>query len=155
MKLIISLSFLLCLTVLDNVHAGPLTVRCYGHRPWGDQIIEIEIEMVIPDKRDHVVSLYSPEKKNTEIPNITPVGISTIQISEKLGDSKSSHRHQFVVSRLPDERNSLIGFYLINSYVNAIRADIWKEGKPFLYLILIITRFFKVPANNLQTYFFA
>ena len=63
----------------------------------------------------------------------TKVGIGTIQINEQMGAAKSSHRHKFIVTRLPGNGNSLIGFYVTGPYVNSIRADLWKKGKPFIY----------------------
>jgi hypothetical protein len=97
------------------------------------QTIDVEIEIALPAERDKAVSIYSLKTKEPEILNSLSVGIGTIQVIEQLGDSKSSHRHQFIVTRLPDDENSLIGFFLVDSYVYAIRADLWKKNKSFLY----------------------
>ena len=54
-------------------------------------------------------------------------------VTEQLGNSTSSNRHDFIVTQMPDEENSLIGFFLVGSNVNSIRVDLWKKDKPFIY----------------------
>ena len=135
MKIIIGLLLTLCIFFPYHSAAGPLTVRCSGYGSWGDQKVKILIEIVIPEKKDRGVMLWSKEKQKAEIIiPIVSVGLGTIQINEQLGESKSSHRHQFFVTQLPDNENSLIGFYFANSsYINTIRVDLWKKNKPFTY----------------------
>ncbi len=134
MKFIIGLLSTLCLLVPYHLEAGPLTIRCSGFGLWGDQKVKVQIEIVLPEKKDRGVMLWSKEKQKAEIViPIVAVGLGTIQINEQLGEAKSSHRHQFFVTRLPDNENSLIGFYFSNSYVNTIRVDLWKKDMPFTY----------------------
>ena len=136
MKIVAGLFITLCF-LISNANASPLIVRCLGSSTiWGNTV-KIKIEITLPDKLDQVLTTSSLKDKNTELlqqPSpYTSVGMGTIQIIEQIGSQKSSHRHKFIVTRLPDSYNSLIGFYVTGPYVNSIRADLWKKGKPFIY----------------------
>ncbi len=149
MKMFLSIFFVFCFAIPNDTEAGPLTVRCSGQPMWAEQVVAVQIEIALPIEKRQVVSIYTPDRQTWDFPDLTPVGVGAIQIAEQMGDANSSHRHKFIVTRFPDEKSSLAGFYLINSYVNFIRADLWEKDKPFIYLIPIIMKLFKVFANKL------
>lgn len=134
MKIFVGLFITLCL-MINNVNANPLTVRCQGSTKLWGKTIKVKIEIVLPDKIDKTLVTYLPENKSIDQLQLygTKVGIGTIQINEQMGATKSSHRHKFIVTRLPSDDNSLIGFYVTGPYVNSIRANLWEKGKPFIY----------------------
>jgi len=133
MKFFIGTILYLCFFIPYQLEAGPLTVRCSGQSSWGGQEVNILIEIAMPEKNDRILSFLSPTSQDPNLPGDAMVGIGSIQINEQMGDAKYSRRHPFIVTRFPDDNNSLIGFYLIKQYVYVIRADLWKKDKPFIY----------------------
>jgi hypothetical protein len=45
----------------------------------------------------------------------------------------SEKRHRFIISTR-GEGNSLVGIYFHNNYIYTLRAALWEEGKPFVFL---------------------
>ena len=134
MTKILATLVLIILTQVTPAVANSLVVRCSAETHWWGETINIQIDIVLPEKADKIVAIGDNKGKDFVFPDImTPVGLGSVEIIEKFGNTKQSHRHIFIVTRLPDESNSLIGFYLVNSYVNTIRADLWKNPKTFIY----------------------
>ena len=114
--------------------ASPLVVRCSATAPFRDTYLSVRIDIVLPSKLDKRLAVEMPDGRHQVVPDTPQVGTGTVEVTEHLGDAENSHRDEFIVTRLPGPDNSLIGFYVVNSYVETIRADLWEEGKPFVYL---------------------
>jgi len=125
---------LLCLA--NTAFASPLTVRCSAETTWGNQTIQVLIDIALPDKADQHLFVADHDGKNMLVPDISSVGMGKIEISERLyvgSEHRHSHRHSFIVTRMPNDQRSLVGFYVVGTYVNSISAELWKEEKAFVY----------------------
>jgi hypothetical protein len=100
-------------------------VRNYG--PFGD----IRVDIVVPDAFD--LSLSARSKDGTTHDFVAmDVGVGLVEI----GAPKfiKPMRHKFIVTRQGSEANSLLGFFIDETYITVIRVDTWEKGKPiYLY----------------------
>jgi len=133
MKKIVIVTMFLILTQATSVEATPVVVQCSAEKPFGNQIMHVQIDIALPKNTDKFVWTADKDGAALHVSDTTPVGIGSIDITEILGEAKESHRHDFVVTRMPSDNNSMVGFYLTNSYVNSIRVELWKKTKAFVY----------------------
>lgn len=135
MKKTIAAAILIVLTQITPVEASPLTVRCSAKASFGNMPIEVQIDIALPEKINKYIKyvFVSRDGKEVEVIEEISVGIGAIEITENAGGGKESHRHKFIVTRMPSDVNSLIGFYTINQYVNSIRVEWWEKTKTFIY----------------------
>lgn len=133
MKMIMATAALLGVVHVAPATASPLVVQCLARASWATQTIKVIVEIALPQEANMLLQVSTRDGKIAAVPDGTLVGLGTIQVTEALGQAEESHRHEFLVTRMPDEKNSLVGFYLTNSYVNSIRADLWEKEKRFLY----------------------
>jgi hypothetical protein len=118
--------------------AAPLVVRCTGDHTttWGDmgnQGIQTHIDVVIPEKLDQLMTLLSEKGEQLGLADPWPVGVGDIEVKLSIGNQSQSSRHKFIVTRMPDSANALIGFYKMSSYIQTLRADLWEKDKPFVF----------------------
>jgi len=132
MKIVIG-TILLILAQVTSVEAVPVVVQCSGEKPFGNQIMHVKIDIVLPKKTDKFVWIADKDGTDLHLSDTTPVGVGSIEITEILGGTKESHRHDLVVTRMPSDNNSMVGFYLTNSYINSVRVELWKKTKAFIY----------------------
>lgn len=129
---IVYIPILLFLSV-STIYASPLIVRCSANQTWGNKDISIEINIALPDTTDNYLAILDRSGEYNALNNYDTVGVGKLEVTETVGKASQSRRHDFVVTRMPSNSNSLIGFYVRYSYVNSIRVDLWQKNKPFIY----------------------
>lgn len=142
--IVTALLTLICLEGTSNADI----LKCTGGRTWNEnelgkfmgEILEVQLDIVVPEKKDEkfIPGLLSKDGKFERIENsMLQFRKSTIEITESLGKGetkaiKNQGRYGFIVTRMPSESNSLIGFLIPDgSHVWSIRVDSWKKDKPF------------------------
>ncbi len=146
MKVITALVILVSLVQVGSALAAPLVVRCSAEKPWliKSRTVEIQIDIVLPERLNQFVWVADQDLENLNLPSDRSVGLGTIEITEWVYDAAEtlpkslvkkgrghSRRHKFIVTDMPSEKISLIGFYLDGPFIYSIRADLWKKEKPF------------------------
>jgi hypothetical protein len=126
------------LTITSVGATAPLVVRCIGESTttWEDlaaKEIQMRIDVVIPEKLDRLMTMLSEKGEHLGLVDPWPVGVGDIEITLSLRGQSQSSRHKFIVTRMPDSANALIGFYKTNAYIQTLRADLWEKAKPFVF----------------------
>ena len=129
------------LAIVVDAEANSEILKCEGSlvnsRNDFEKRITIYIDVAIPDKgaEGYVLALTD---KNTgdfkELLSPTPlVKKSFIAISKSLdkGGKQKPERYDFIITKMPDKNNSLVGFvYGFSPWI--LKVDTWKENKPFI-----------------------
>jgi hypothetical protein len=125
-KKIIDFFLALSLALANGTDASPLVVRCTATKPWGkNDTLHIQIDIALPEELDQFVFVVSEDGSPVDILDGAPVGMGSIEITERVGLASESHRHKFIVMRMPDDGNRLlVGYYAGDAYVNVLRADL-------------------------------
>ncbi len=106
--------------------------------------ISVYIDVVIPDANveEYVLTLADKESRKSKI-LITPKSViapiplvrkSFIEITESLdkGGKHKSIRYDYIITKMPDSNNSLVGFvYGVDPWI--LKVDTWKKNKPFTF----------------------
>jgi hypothetical protein len=144
MKAIIAALTIFVFMQSTNVIASPLVVRCSSKVKMGNYTIKVRIDITLPAEKDMNFLLCTLDKSDINlIDETTFVGIGEIEITEILKPAERSHRHKFIVTRMPSKVNSLVGFYVTDTYVNSIRVELWQEKKTFIYFDTVLNEVLK------------
>jgi hypothetical protein len=135
------LSLLIIVALLSMARGGatePLVVRCMGENisTLGDasaQGFQTHLDIVVPETLDRLLATASREGANLGPVDPWLIGLGEIEITVSLGEQHSLFKRTFIVTQIPTPIDStLVGFYKINSYIQTLQADLWKQGKPFV-----------------------
>ena len=111
-------------------------LRCKGEYTVLEGKYPIELDIVLPEsyRLSAWITTFSGESKGIVIPYL---GEGIIEV-----DKSITKRFKFFVTRQPDDsQNSLVGFYYEESYIQTVRVDTWKEGKPFFFYETFLNQF--------------
>jgi hypothetical protein len=136
---------LLAVTVLAMVvttQANGEILKCEGSivnsRNDFDKRITVYINVVIPDDNAEEYVLTLADKENWKFKSLirpSPLVKKTfIEIAQSLdkGGRHKSERYDFIVTKMPDNNNSLVGFvYGYTPWI--LKVDTWIENKPFKF----------------------
>lgn len=103
-----------------------------------DKRITVYIDVVVPDDNAEEYVLTLADKKNGQFKSFlkhNPIVKKTfIEISKSIdkGRKQKSERYEYIVTKMPDNNNSLVGFvYGYEPWI--LKVDTWMENKPFSF----------------------
>lgn len=123
-------------------------LRCMGEINWNGttskefmgQPLGVQLDIVVPEDNDEIFTggLLSTKGVFDQFGKLDSVyHRGTIEISESLGEGKTKviknqGRYDLVVTQIPSNGYSLIGFMIPDGiHIWSIRVDTWDKGKPF------------------------
>jgi hypothetical protein len=132
----------LVLGMVVTTQASGEILRCEGSivnsRNDFEKRITVYIDVVIPDEIAEEYILTLADEKTGKLRSLlspTPLVRKTfLEIAKSFdkGGKQQPKRYDFIVTKMPDNSNSLVGFvYGFEPWI--LKVDTWKANKPFIF----------------------